>query len=225
MPKSLVGHRDMNPPAMSAASADAYSALVRKLLNLEPTLGPGGRVVPAVLHLSDAANDAILAFPQRLEPRLAEDGDLHRLSDWAGKLASQVLRVATLITIVDNANTPGADPLSGDVSAQAMCLAIELGEDYLLSHAAACIWEKDPYEQAADAIVGWLLRKPRIVEFKQTEARRQVARLLGRRGASYTEAALDLLVEHRYLRWLPKEKRSGRPSPSCSVNPDWARSA
>ena len=84
LPKSLVGHREIVPPAMSPAGDEAYQALVTKLLDVEPTVGTGGRVVPSVMALSDEAHGCFLGFRARLEPRLAEDGDLHRLQDWSG---------------------------------------------------------------------------------------------------------------------------------------------
>ncbi|MBN2800789.1 MAG: DUF3987 domain-containing protein [Deltaproteobacteria bacterium] len=223
MPKSLVGHRDMDPPAMTREAGEAYDALIQKLLALEVPSDPKGRIIPKVMNLSDEAYELFKAFRTRQEPRLAEGADLDLLSDWAGKLPSQVLRIAALLTIVDRANTPDEEPLAGEVSASSMRAAIELGEGYLLTHAGASIFKPDSYETVASVLVGWLKSRPRMTQLSETEARKVVERALGRSGASFLGAGLELLSEHRYIRRVEMEKRRGRPRNVWEVNPDWNR--
>jgi hypothetical protein len=72
-----------------------------------------------ILPFSDLAAERLRAFARAVEPRLAPDGDLDPIVDWASKVVGAVARIAGLIHLAslpqpddfDPAVTPGL-PLS-----------------------------------------------------------------------------------------------------------------
>jgi hypothetical protein len=59
-----------------------------------------------VLRVSPEAADLLLTFERWIEPQLAEFESLSRMSDWAGKLAGAVARLASVMHLYEHANEP-----------------------------------------------------------------------------------------------------------------------
>lgn len=88
-PPDRLGSRDIEPPLMLDAVRQQYEVEIRRRLMLaaEAQRDAAGEMTPKELRLSGEAQGTLCDFMAGLEPRLGADGDLHGISDWAGKLA------------------------------------------------------------------------------------------------------------------------------------------
>jgi hypothetical protein len=166
----------------------------------------------------------MVEFEKWLEPRLAVEAELGTLADWASKLAGAVARIAAILHVAASADVERAikAPLTGETLAN----AIELGS-FFLAHARAAFAEMgaDPEVERARHVLSWLRRK-NVESFSVRDAFQD---LRGRfQKVSELRPALDLLVEHGYLRLAPSGQRSGPGRPASErfeVNPLWNRNS
>ncbi|MGI8477228.1 MAG: DUF3987 domain-containing protein, partial [Thermomicrobiales bacterium] len=81
------------------------------------------------MSLSAEAEARFRAFETRLEPRLAEHGDLGYGADWVGKLAGASARIAGLLHAAEHAagKAPRDVPIAGENMAGAGEIGIETG--------------------------------------------------------------------------------------------------
>jgi hypothetical protein len=214
MPASLLGRRDTQAPPVPEAVRAAYHQGIRLLL----ALGSDAEA-PYELSLSPDARTAFDAFYAALEPRLGEDGDLALLTDWAGKLAGTVARLAGLLYLAAHATE--AAPWAGAVDAATMAAAITLGE-WLTEHAkvAFAVMGADPAVEEARHLLRWLGKEPRETFTKREAFEGTKGRF---KRVEAMEPALRVLLECGYVREqeLPETaSRPGRrPSPVYEVNP------
>jgi hypothetical protein len=145
MPASFVGTRDFQSAPVSGACYRRYEQKIVNLLEDEYAR------TAEMITLSDEASEMLSAFASEIEPRLA--GDLAEMSDWAGKLVGNVLRLSGLLCRAgvfrshDFMDDP--DPLV--VDGKTMGNAIKLGK-YYLNHAQAIynvVPESTMYKKAA----------------------------------------------------------------------------
>jgi hypothetical protein len=217
LPPNPLGARIVDPPGVSNLVRIAYHNNVLKLLSLSPTYDERGNDEPHSLLLSPAALDRLLEFAVRLEPKLAEHGELGGMADWAGKLCGAVVRFAGLFHLANG--VAEAEPWAVPIEEQLVEKAITLG-GYFLAHARAAFAEMgtDPEVESAKFVLGWIEKKgielfSKRDVFEGTKSRFKRVKAL--------EPALELLVEHGYIR--EKEgrdgRRPGRPtSPVYEVN-------
>jgi hypothetical protein len=94
---------------------------MRELLTLEPTYaeGTGDELAPRCLTLTPDAYDVWVKIHDALEEDQAEGGLYASISAWASKGASQVLRVAGVLTLVED---PSAGVIQRDTIMQAFAL-------------------------------------------------------------------------------------------------------
>ncbi len=165
-PKSRVGDRDIVTAPMSMDIERAYHDCITKLAGiLTPEERSEDDTRIPLLSVSVEARDLHREFRARLEPRLK--GDLLEMRDWANKLAGGVGRIAAVLSIVEH----GAEV---PVSRASMSAALEIGETYLLAHAAHAfdVISATESQVDADALAEWLKRSG-LTKL----ARRDVARL------------------------------------------------
>jgi hypothetical protein len=176
--------------------------------------------MPHRLALAPQAREALHAFHDELEPRLAEDGDLGHISEWAGKLVGAVVRIAGLLHMAEGAGL--AAPWEPPVARDTVERAIQLGR-YLIPHALAAhgLMGADP----AFGHPRFVLRRlARLHAGVATE--REVFELTKSRFRRVEDLrpVLDRLEDLGYLRRVPAPARSGpgRPaSPRVELNPRW----
>ncbi len=145
-PASRVGDREIVTAPMSRDVERAYRDRITKLAAIAvPTEGK----IP-LLPMSTEARDLHRELRARLEPRLK--GDLYDMRDWANKLAGGIGRIASLLSIAENG--------PGPVTKAAMEAAIEIGEVYLLAHAAHAfdVIATTASQADADSLASWLKR-------------------------------------------------------------------
>jgi hypothetical protein len=166
----------------------------------------------------------MVEFETWLEPRLAIDAQLGTLADWASKLAGAVARIAAILHVAAAADVQRA--IKTPLTAKTLANAIEIGR-FFLSHAQAAFAEMgaDPEVERGKQVLSWLRRK-NLDSFTVRDAFQD---LRGRfQKVSELRPALQLLVEHGYLRPVVSEQRSGPgrpPSERFEVNPLWNRNS
>ncbi len=218
IPESWLGRRAVQAPPVPDAVRAKYADTLGMLLGLSPHRSDDGTAVLHTLTFAPDARHRLHSFMAWVEPQLAPDGELGLLTDWGGKLAGAVARIAG---ILHGAAHP-ACPWAADISADTVGAAIGIGK-YLIPHARAVFAEmgSDPETEGARHVLAWIERTGAETFSKRTAFE-------GTKGRFKTVAALDpalrLLVAHDYIRERPAEERQpGKPgrkqSPTYDVNP------
>jgi replicative DNA helicase len=217
MPEDNLGSRKIRTPAVPKEVEERYRDGVKTLLEVElPT-------TPTTLHLSEEAQGIMEWFSSWIEPQLAQDGDLGSMTDWAGKLAGAVARIAAVLHVMDQ-ELPLGHPLDEDeeattISADALRRAVKLGK-YLLAHAkhALAFMGTDPVVEDARWILGWI-EKTQSAEFSKRDAFNASRHIFDT--VTQMDPVLDLLLEHGYLRKrdVNHPGPGQKPSPRFEVNP------
>ncbi len=213
LPPNPLGHRAVEAAPVSAQVKNSYRWNVIRLLNMGARFDPAEEKQPQEVHFALPARVVLLNFAQDLEPRLGAGGDLSALTDWAGKLVGAIARIAGILHLADAGE---GDPIEVETVEN----AITLGR-YYLDHARGAFADMgaDPEVERARYVLAWIERSgtDRFTKrdaFEATKGRfKQVSDL---------EPALDILVDHGYIREEQGADRSGpgrRPSPTYEVNP------
>jgi hypothetical protein len=217
LPTSLVGHRDPNPQAIPAAERAAYRALVRDLLGLPYASDVQGKPCPFELRLDEGAQRQFRSMEVWIEQQFQEGGDLYGLSDWGGKLAGLIARLAAGLHMAQR----GADPrkFGAPITEQTMAAAIRIGQ-YLIAHArsAYVLMGTDSAVHDAQYVLERITDKG-ASSFAKQEVWQWCRGRFGT--AQPLTTALDHLVARGYLREQPltREEKRGRPSVRYLVNP------
>jgi hypothetical protein len=218
LPRSPVGHRQVDPPSVPPEVRERYRNGMRALLALEPAIDQHGDAVEHVIQLSPLARQRWLEFARWLEPQLAEHGALGYIADWAGKLAGAAARIAGLLHAADlcHCNDWWNRPIPGETMDRALRIA-----KYLVPHARAAfhVMGCDPKIGDAQHVLGWIRKHgadafSKRACFEATKGRFKRVEAL--------DPALDLLISHHHIRERLTFRRGGpgRPaSPLYDVNP------
>lgn len=212
LPASRVGYRSVSSAAVPADVLSQYDQNLRALARRLAALP-----APATVRLSAEAFALLQSFAEALEPRLAEEGDLGHVADWATKLVGALGRIAGLLHFADGA---WMSPIDG----AHMRAALEFGP-YLEAHALAAfdLMAADPARAQAKRVLKWIRTKDKTsftVRDCFTELRGQA--LLN--SVESLRPILALMEDHGYIRSraLPPQQvgKRGRPrSPIYDVNP------
>ncbi|WP_343243233.1 DUF3987 domain-containing protein [Streptomyces sp. SID12501] len=126
LPTSLVGHRKILPDTIPDEVADTYEERVIAL-----TMSLADWTDPALLQLSPEANDVLVAYERRQEPRLRKrGGDLGHIGNWAAKLGGATCRLAGLLHLATHTENGHTQPITADTMRDAVKLS-----DYFTGHA------------------------------------------------------------------------------------------
>lgn len=218
LPGSMVGYRRTNPPPVPETIAKQYRGNVKKLLSLSPGTDEGGKPAAHSLTLSLAAGEQFKDFLEWLEPELKPGATLGDLTDWGGKLAGAVARIAGLLHLAENLNDSA--PWGVPIGATVMENAIRLGRDYLIPQAKAAFAEMGVDADIENAKYVWtVIQAKGGREFKKQDVWQWTR---GRfKKVEPLNMALAILVERKYLNEvIPEHKGPGRkPAPSYKINP------
>lgn len=99
LPKSKLGYRTHNTPAVAPTLQAAYNQQVKSILNLSLS-----NQTIQLLTLSPTAFKSWHDFQAAIEVQLRPDGDLALCQGWGGKLAGFTLRIAALLHIAEYSN-------------------------------------------------------------------------------------------------------------------------
>jgi replicative DNA helicase len=218
MPRDTLGSRKIRTTPVARDVETKYGRKIRHILSLSPKL-PDGEREPHTLRLSSEAQDEMEQFMLWIEPRLTDGAEFGDMTDWAGKLAGTVARVAGILHMLDYAGK--MEPWKHEVSVGILHRAIRVGY-YLVPHAkyALAFMGSDPTVEDAKYILRWVERK----EGEWFTKREAFEGTKGRFGkVSELEAGLELLVAHGYIREEPNQSQhrgpGRKPSPKYQVNP------
>ena len=212
MPISQVGSRRFTS---ATVPDDVYGRYEQKIVNL---LEDDYRGDPEIITLSPEAYRQLEAFAEELEPKLQTD--YAAMSDWAGKLVGNTLRIAGLLCRA--ATVRGYDFLDEPepfvVSAETMESAIRLGR-YYLNHAQAAydvLPEDGTYKQAA--VILTMIAEKNLTQFDRRQAMR-LCRCF--KTVAEIQPVLDFLEDYGYIFQVQqKQPGMGRPPlPKYVVNP------
>jgi len=220
LPESLIGHRQIGAPAIPPSVSAEYGRNLTALLRLPSGTDEEGEPRPHVLQFDAEAESTLMQFEEWLEPQLAGFDGLAAMTDWAGKLAGAVVRIAGLLHLADHADmsAPWTLPIGSDVVKRATGIG-----HYLIPHAQAAfsLMGADPETEKARAVLRWLERTT-TTQFSKRDAFNALRAHFKK--ADEVDRALSLLADRYYIRPItpdPEESRGpGRkPSPFYEVNP------
>ncbi|MFJ6986240.1 MULTISPECIES: YfjI family protein [unclassified Streptomyces] len=213
LPVSTVGTRKVITDPVPEQTAATYAAKV-----IDLTLSLADWTDPAVIQLTPESDAALIAYQQRVEPRLKErGGSLGHINDWAGKLVGATARMAALLHLAEHGGNGYAHP----VTEATMHAAIELGE-YYTAHALAVFdaMGADNTTARAQSVLD-TLRMHRWTEVSKRDLMVKLSRSEFPTAADL-DPTLALLEDHGYMRAQPVVRTGGRgrpPSPRYLVHP------
>lgn len=217
MPVSAIGSRQYRSAPVPQNVYKAYERQVFDMLEDEYS------AEPELITLSPEADTLLEAFSQELEPKLVKE--YAEISDWCGKLAGNVLRIAGLLCRAsvyrghDFLDVP--EPLV--VDERTMANAIRLGK-YFLNHTQAIfnvLPENDMF-QNANRILRMISEKG-LKEFNRRTAMRNCQTF---KRVEDIQPVLDFLDDYGYIALVPAPASSGKgrpPMPSYIVNPQFEK--
>lgn len=212
LPKSMVGARKPEgtpvPDRVRNAYSDAVAVFALQVWQYKER----------EVALTPAAVKVLDEFHEQHEPRLhPEFGDLAEIGDWAAKLPGQLVRIATLLALVEN---PCVDTIDETWLQQAAEMA-----PFLISHAVAAFRSMSGSTRKSDRprlVLTWIRRK-KLQEFTIRDVRRALG---GQEWAQDVESVRDAVDELQDLGWVqlledqsPAGRPGRKPSERYAVNP------
>lgn len=217
LPATNVGHRTNDTAPLPEVLRLRYADNVKAILEHPNGTTPDGEPAAHVLKLSADATARWRTFWLAVERESAEGGRYAHITDWAGKLAGAVARIAALLHVARHAL--GTKPWEVDISGDDMQAAIRIGE-CLATHALAVFDEMgaDEATDGARVILRWL-RREHLETFTYRDCHRAHQRRFPR--ANDMEAAVNVLADDWYCIRAQAQTSSlaGRPSRGYTVNP------
>lgn len=201
VPLGRIGTRLIEPTPMPERIRSRYGYVVETLARSLDQLDQ-----PLILTLDRDAAERFRAFRAALEPRRGPGGDLATISGWASKLDGAVARIAALLYLAIRLE----DGFGGPIGEQAMAAAVAIG-GYLIQHALIAFdaMGADEHRADAQAILDWTQRDG-LHHFGRRAAQRALHRRFPR--VADIEPALQLLVEHGFIRPLDRAPHPGSPA-------------
>ncbi|MCP5231513.1 MAG: DUF3987 domain-containing protein [Zoogloeaceae bacterium] len=220
IPPSTVGRRNVRLHVQpDLALREAYHDRILSLVEspeaiLERVANPPESDEPKMLTLDAESLEVWLQYQERLEPRMADGGDLEAMRDWGGKAPGMALRAAALI----HAARHGLDVLT--VGAEVMNCAVRLVEDLEL-HARALLDSLGADQASADArrLFGFISRE--IAGGTTTLTKTDLNRAAkGAITGARLDKAIQVLQDRAILGAGFSESTSGRPRMLFPINPN-----
>lgn len=208
MPRSKLGHRQLNPNPLSYEIREKYHRGIKTLLNRKGCTEP--------LKFPVKGFEYWLEFSQKLEPRFREGGDLEFLRDWGGKLPGAAARIAALFHLAATIDEHQV-PLTIDEGTVLDALQIAKA---LIPHAqvAFSMMSVDSTLDNAQIILQWI-KRIKMASFSRRDC--QVALRSRFPRVEGLKSALNILVERHHIRPVSSESAGpGRPSTQFEVNPE-----
>jgi len=222
IPAPMVGRRSIDSPDVEETVAAVYQATVE---NLALTIWDTDAT--KYLELDEGAAKLLREYRIHNEPRLGPEGDLFDLGDWGAKLTGNLVRIAGLITIYDDAEA--------SVIPEARMRGALAMSDYFIAHAqrtfALMGGDADARLENPRRVLDFLgKRAETLVDRRQDPdapfTLRDVHYGMKRQawveegGSEAVKQALDVLLEHGWIRREARVSRGpGRPSEKFEPHP------
>lgn len=211
IPDSFVGKRKYRSKSVSEKTYEEYENCIHNILEDEAN--------DEIITLSKEADSLIEKFAEELEPLLKTKYE--DISDWAGKLVGNILRISALLT---RANVRRFydfleyDPDLLVVSKETMKKAINIG-NYFISHALKAFSLMGVDSRSSDAkLILRTIKEKKLSEFSKRDIMRYCRKF---KSAEDVKEAVEILIDYGYIAKKEKEYVGvGRPpAESYVVNP------
>lgn len=214
LPQSNLGYRTLTAPALSENTQGHYERTLTTLLNHESAIDDKGEQIAHILKLSHESQDALHQYALTIEHSMRAGGRFEHITDWAGKLAGALARIAALLHCTRYANDR---PQDHEISTQDMQAALRMG-DCLSAHALTAfdLMGADPALDGARHVMKWIERKG-DPEFSFRDC--HYAHKGRYRRAEELEPVIDVLTERHYIRPKVMKLVQGRPPRIYAINP------
>lgn len=218
-PESKIGSRSLEAgfeEGVKAARERLRRGWEPKLKHLLDCLKvTGGSPLGTALEFSADARERYRTFYNEIERAMGKNRSLSNAKELANKMAEQAVRIAAIIVIFN-------DPNANLVELRDMEAAIALAE-YYLSEGLRLIEVSAIDKETKDTLEIWGFVKRVFVEHEDEKKRRSVFYLKeiydrgprSIRDASVARKAIGVLVEHGFVRKLPKTRIDGRVRSEC----------
>ncbi len=213
LPPSNLGYRTLDTRPLLDDCKARYEGILTAMLNHEMASNAEGEPVAHILKLSYEAQQAWQAFAHKIEAGMREGGTFAHITDWAGKFAGAMARVAALLHITRYAFVK---PAEHEISLQDMEAALRMA-DVLGIHALAVfdLMGADPALDGARHVLRWIEREGKT-EFSFRDC--HYAHKTRYKRTDELEPVIEVLTERHYIR--PRVvKVAHRPSRLFEVNP------
>ena len=211
IPESNVGKRKYRSEPIPQDAWRRYERCIRNVLADEP------KYQPEVITLSPEADQMLEAFSEELEPKLKTE--YAAISDWAGKLVGNTVRIAALLCRSEVFVTRDfLDAWNSCISGRTMADAIRIAR-YFIEHAKAAFSLLGANEGIQNCkYVLAAIQKAGLTEVSRRDVMRLCRTL---RTKEVVQAVLDQLAEYGYLteKKPDRQPRRGRnPTAVYTVN-------
>lgn len=216
VPTDNIGYRQMQTPAVPHYVYADYNATIEKLFDLREQ----GEIV---LSMDDPTATKFIEYCESIETRLREGQDLYAMRAWASKLTGRVARIAAVLHCYAH---PCTIQDGQTIDEQIMDYAIGLSP-YLVAHAKATyqILNLSVDVKIARKILRTLENYTELTGSTQISKGELWGRIKNSDKSIQTVTsiaeALDILIDHNYIRQVDAERKPGRPSEIYELNPDY----
>ncbi len=215
-PISMLGRRNIDAAPVPASLGAGYAKVIRRLLDM-----PIEDQSPVIVTFSKQARGEFDEFRQMIEPELGRNGHLGDRSDWGGKLCGAVARIALALHGLAEWGNCARSANSVLIGVKIMRAALSwapylIEHERIVSRLVGC----DMAVAVADRILRWL-EQTKAEAFTRRDAFTS-CRSGDIKKTEDIDPALDVLMEHGYVRRVESLLRSGpgrKPSPQFMVNP------
>jgi hypothetical protein len=213
VPRDNIGFRRMQTPAVPHYAYDDYNRRIEKLFTFRQYNG-------IVLSMDEKTVEAFMQYCESIEVRLRDGHDLYSLRAWASKLPGRIARVASVLHCYAYLDAVLDNP---QIDKQIMEYAIGLS-DYFIAHAKATyqIVNLSADVKVAKKILRTLEKYAKSTGSMQISKSELWSRVKNSdksiQTVSSITAALDVLIDHNYIRQAETEHKLGRPAERYELN-------
>ncbi|SEF42672.1 YfjI family protein [Nitrosomonas ureae] len=213
LPASNLGYRTLDASPIFPDYKARYEGILTCILNQEMA-GSKDEPLPHTLKITADALQTWESFGLKVEAELREGGTYAHLTDWAGKLAGVVIRIAALLHIARHALVK---PWEKEINLEDMSAALRMA-DVLSIHAFAVfdLMGADPALDGARVVLRWIEREGKS-EFTFRDC--HYAHKTRYKRTAELEPIMEVLIERHYIRPRALKQAQGRPSRIYEVNP------
>ncbi|MFI5298753.1 MAG: DUF3987 domain-containing protein [Polyangiales bacterium] len=217
-PASRVGQRSPSAAPVARSLEIRYAATIHSLLRLPIFERSTDESEALTLGLSSGAREALEAFFKEIDTRMGPGRDLssEAIKGWAGKVRTNVIRIAGILHVADNETT--VDALKGArIDRETAERAVRIMR-YALAHALRLFGPKSLLDDDIALVIEWLRAEGRPT-FTERELHRAKQARFPR--VEFIAPAIEALVAAGVIRAPQRaQAKAGRPSGIWEVHPD-----
>lgn len=214
MPQSRLGRRSVETKPVPPGLTKSWNETIHGLLDLPWARDTHGSVIPYNIRMDKMAYRQWQEYAASVEKELGPGGQFEHMTDWAGKLPGQVIRLAGIFHVA-TVPDPLNNPITTATTLNTLAVAAILAEH---AKAAYGLMGSDPSQDCARAILRWIERD-RVERFT---ARNALEKVKGRFPTmEKVNAGLTVLEERAFIFETTAEPHKGpgrKPSTTFTVN-------